>query len=923
MKPLFSVLFLWSWLVTLPVTLTGGYLAFKAIDRFNTFFVRYDPSPVEATLSRIFQYEIERLIHSVRANTMIDLNLRQQVLPRINLFLPSSGLAKLGAHLPQSGFQYTKGRMLVDGKLVKVKIKYRGDYLHHWGWDKKSIRVKTRKEDLYKGLRTFNFIAPKTEQQLNNFLSLQLANRLGLIAPQTELVRLSLNGKDRGIHVFVEQISETTLRNSKFMPGDIYRGELVAKDAIVGSTGSLFDSAALWDKVAVNNHYQEDSVAPLEVLVDLIKERDTQEAQQQLSQLLDMEAWGRFSAYELLSGTKHFLPDHNWRLYYDPWRQKFLPIVWDPAGWLWGTNEIGPAVITTKFHTALFQNGDFLRARHAALEEFFASGKDLLFLQFVSNTVHLMESEIETDAFLYPGSTAKVINRMYALKKNIAKQLSSARRKWFDSREPGIRAHYQETTLDLLVSGSRPIQKIRLTFDRKLSAKTLVHTRYKTTYGTHVTDLSGTVEIDGKSVTFGSGFLSNHLIHDDNQLVTKSNYFQIGLINIEPKAQLIGLSADHGNGWSSVSVEQNPIIKPDLIPHLYAPVVALPIAESVIWSGEVLVDSNLTLNQSLIIQPGTVVKLKPGVTLVLKKGLTAIGTATEPIYFLPVHQGQDPWGAIVLAGRGADDSTLAHCEMSGGSGRKEDLVEYSGMLSIHDVRGVLISDCTLTNSRVVDDMVHVVYSKVRIERVTFQGAYSDALDLDISQVEIRNSQFENSGNDAVDLMNTKAVITDSIFRNNGDKGISVGENSLLLGINNQLVNNTTGIQSKDRSTAILINHTFMNNTTAIHASKKNWRYGNGGTIFLGKSIIIDSNKNVIADKESFIQLFDAYLETPEINKRIKSLSTDKRDQLNATHAGLFPSPENIHPAINLALNKFPTQLLVKADSTRRGHRINE
>ena len=109
----------------------------------------------------------------------------------------------------------------------------------------------------------------------------------------------------------------------------------------------------------------------------------------------------------------------------------------------------------------------------------------------------------------------------------------------------------------------------------------------------------------------------------------------------------------------------------------------------------------------------------------------------------------------------------------------------------------------------------------------------------------------------------------------------------------------------------------------MHRRTNGWRYGNGGTIFLGKSIIIDSNKNVIADKESFIQLFDAYLETPEINKRIKSLSTDKWDQLNATHAGLFPSPENIHPAINLALNKFPTQLLVKADSTRRGHRINE
>jgi hypothetical protein len=921
MKRLLSFLFLWSWLVTLPISLIGGYLAFKAIDRFHTFFVRYDPSPIDAPLSRIVQYEIERLIHSVRANTMIGLNLGQQALPRINLFLPSSGLAKLDAHLPQSGFQYTKGRMLIDGKLAKVRVKYRGDYVYHWGWDKKSIRVKTRKEDLYNGLRTFNLIAPKTYQQLNNFLSLQLATRLGLIAPQTELVRLGLNGKDRGVHIFVEQITETTLRNFELMPGDIYRGELVGKDTIIGVMGSLFDSAAVWDKVAVNNHYQEDSLAPLETLLDQVKESDTREGQLELSRLLDMEAWGRFSAYELLSGTKHFLPDHNWRLYYDPWRQKFLPVVWDPAGWLWNTNQIGPAVITTKLHNALFQNGEFLRARYAALEKFFTSEKDRLFLQFVTNIVHLMESEIETDPFLYPGNTDIVRNAMHDLENNIVKQFASAREKWVDTEEPAIRAHYRETTLDLLVSGFRPIHKFRLTFDRELSAKTLVHTRYETTHGTNITDLSGSIEIDGKAMTFGSGFLSNHMILDDNRLVTSPNYFRVELINIDPRAQLKDLSVDYGNGW--LPVEQAPIIKPDLISHLYAPVVAAPIATPLIWSGEVLLDGYRTLNQPLIIKPGTVVKLGPGATLVLTKSLAAIGTPADPIFFLPVHQNQEPWGAIVLAGRGADNSTLSHCEISGGSGRKEDLSEYSGMLSIHDVKGVSISNCIFRNNHVVDDMMHAVYSDIQMERVTFQDAFSDALDLDISHVEIRDSQFENSGNDAVDLMSSKAVITGSIFRNNGDKGISVGENSLLLGINNQLVDNTTGIQSKDRSTAILLNHTFKNNLTAIHTFKKNWRYGNGGTIFLGKSTIIDSRKDVTAGKKSFIQLFDSYLETPETSKRIQSLSTDKLDRLNATHASLFPPSEYIHPIINRALKKFPTQFLVTANSIRRGHRINE
>ena len=122
---------------------------------------------------------------------------------------------------------------------------------------------------------------------------------------------------------------------------------------------------------------------------------------------------------------------------------------------------------------------------------------------------------------------------------------------------------------------------------------------------------------------------------------------------------------------------------------------------------------------------------------------------------------------------------------------------------------------------------------------------------------------------------------------------------------------------------VKITSSFIVHITAIHTFKKNWRYGYGGTIFLGKSTIIDSRENVTAGKKSFMQLFDSYLEMPEKNKRIETLSNDKLDQLNATQAGLFPSLEDIHPAINLALKKFPPQVLVKADSTRRGHRTNE
>ena len=243
-------------------------------------------------------------------------------------------MAQLESHMPQSGFEYVEGGIVVDGAIKKVKVKYRGDTHYRWAWDKKSIRIKTNKNYLLDGLRSINLISPRTAEQLNNFLSYRLAHDMGLLAPKTDLVRLYMNGQDRGVYILVEQVKELMLRKNQLMPGDIYRGEIIGKDQYRQSgINTLFDSPSVWDKVAVNNHYVDDFDLPLEVLLELINRSDKHQSQSQLVNLMDMEAWGRFSAYESLTQSTHADNSHNWRLYYDPWRGKFMPVVWDTMGW--------------------------------------------------------------------------------------------------------------------------------------------------------------------------------------------------------------------------------------------------------------------------------------------------------------------------------------------------------------------------------------------------------------------------------------------------------------------------------------------------------------------------------------------------------------------------------------------------------------
>ncbi len=96
----------------------------------------------------------------------------------------------------------------------------------------------------------------------------------------------------------------------------------------------------------------------LEKLLELIKGYKEEQSQILLSDIMDMEAWGRFSVFETLASTKHYSDSHNWRIYFDSWRGKFLPLVWDPVGWMWQDKLF--TIVRSKLHKMMFRNGGCL-----------------------------------------------------------------------------------------------------------------------------------------------------------------------------------------------------------------------------------------------------------------------------------------------------------------------------------------------------------------------------------------------------------------------------------------------------------------------------------------------------------------------------------------------------------------------------------
>ena len=122
MNRFFLKIFLWSWLITLPISIAGGYVFYKTIDRFFTYQVWHSiGKTTKLDLDAVARYEASQLFGYIRAQIIKSVRKQETTLKSIHLILPDSNLATLEANMPHSGFQYVKGRMLDNGKLKKNK----------------------------------------------------------------------------------------------------------------------------------------------------------------------------------------------------------------------------------------------------------------------------------------------------------------------------------------------------------------------------------------------------------------------------------------------------------------------------------------------------------------------------------------------------------------------------------------------------------------------------------------------------------------------------------------------------------------------------------------------------------------------------------------------------------------------------------
>src|SRR4026207_1666458 len=93
-------------------------------------------------------------------------------------------------------------------------------------------------------------------------------------------------------------------------------------------------------------------------------------------------------------------------------------------------------------------------------------------------------------------------------------------------------------------------------------------------------------------------------------------------------------------------------------------------------------DLRISASDTLVIDPGAVLRLDPDVSIISRGRVLALGTAARPIRLTRADPAR-PWGALALQGSGADSSRFSYVTFEWGGGALIDRIEYSGMVNVH------------------------------------------------------------------------------------------------------------------------------------------------------------------------------------------------------------------------------------------------
>jgi hypothetical protein len=792
-------------------------------------------------------------------------------LKRVDLFIPDKTKNKLLSNIPSSTKKYLPSKMVINNNIQDTMVRYLGDNPVNYMLEKKSLRIKTRKTEVYNKKRYFEYRFTQTTP-ISHYLSFKLAKKIGLLVSDVKLVELFINGKSKGIFLEKERLNEGFLRRNKIMPINLYKGEQSRNiENKIGLQDDLIKNSGMWEKSAVSNYFELEDKSDLKIFLDNLK--NSENNPDSLTLILDngnKELLAKLMLLEILLQQQANNDMHNQRIAIDTWSGKIYHIPHDIEYNLENMHEdnLFSDISPSSLNRYLNQSSVFLDKKF-----------ELIF-EYVNNQKILREAVKELTK----------IKKQYLISEK--RDFGSYQRKFFKNKNIDVKGN--ENFINFSNSLIQREREIIDAFNEEPTASWEIDGNNFFIKVNQIFPLSKfTINFKEGNPKWVALDLNNNLILDDKDIFfekNKDNSFFLDISLFSNRIPILNLGKKHlgykthlsntkfkffvsDNSQPNEIYSYNKYVKKKyklkkIKDKSYNPtknnIPIINISKNKVrtFSEEVFIENDLIIKEEVIIKKGTIFYLSKGASIIFKNKIIANGTTEQPIIFKPKKSGQI-WGTVAIHGPKTNNSSLKNVLIEGGSGDIIDGINYFASLSIHSSENIKFHNIAVKNNFIYDDLVHVIYSKnLYFENLDLLNAYKDAIDIDISSnINLKNSNIINSGNDGIDLMESQVNVDKCYVDNNGDKGISVGEGSELYLNNCQIKNSKYGIASKDASIAKIKKSEFIDNLIQLSTYKKNWRYNASGKIFLENSNLFSKEKNkLIGDKYGEINILSSTFE---------------------------------------------------------------
>lgn len=238
---------------------------------------------------------------------------------------------------------FVKAKIRYFNKSYPVKLRLKGDLADHLS-EKRSFRVKLRKDNILFGLKKFSLHSPAARSYLYEAFYHYLLKREGLVSLKYFFVNVVVNGENLGVYALEEHFDKILIESNHYKEGPIIKiDENIKWVEHWKEELSKVDSSSL--KPVTNIDYFLRKVSGVTAFeLNKIKRNPVQykyfinaknlfnsfrEGQLSTSQVFDQKKLARFLAVSQITGALHGLYNYNFRFYFNPVTKKLEPIGFD------------------------------------------------------------------------------------------------------------------------------------------------------------------------------------------------------------------------------------------------------------------------------------------------------------------------------------------------------------------------------------------------------------------------------------------------------------------------------------------------------------------------------------------------------------------------------------------------------------------